>query len=96
MKLTTAQVVAKRDAASAAGNWNLAEEYEAELERRDAELEARADRERAGFDTWDDPPCGTPQAHQTGCCTCPNGSDEASQLWLGTTRCASSAMRRRS
>ena len=58
MKLTTAQVVAKRDAASAAGNWDLAEEYEAELERRDAELEARADRERAGFDTstWDTPP----------------------------------------
>ena len=51
MKLTTAQVVAKRDAASAAGNWDLAEKYEAELERRDAELEARADRERAGFDT---------------------------------------------
>ena len=51
MKLTTAQVVAKRDAASAAGNWDLAEEYEAELERRDAELEARADRERAD-PTW--------------------------------------------
>ena len=80
MKLTTAQVVAKRDAASAAGNWDLAEKYEAELERRDAELEARADRERSGFDTstWDHPARGTPQAHDTGCCVCPNNTDEAS------------------
>ena len=78
MKLTTAQVVAKRDAASAAGHWDLAEKYEAELERRDAELEAREDRERADS-TWDDPPCGTPQAHDTGCCNCPNGNDEASR-----------------
>lgn len=78
MKLTTAQVVAKRDAASAAGNWDLAEKYEAELERRDAELEARADRDRADS-TWDDPPCGTPQAHETGRCICPNASDEASR-----------------